>query len=169
MSKSLSGEFFKTSVFTFRSASSSKSVLTFKMMKFCNTCNNLLHPRENREKKQLEYVCKAMACNYVETNVESNVVFRNDIVKDTETNLRAILRDNNQDPTLNRDNDEACPKCGYAESVIFLAEQTAKSTRLQLIHVCCSDDCGHKWFGTEQKEPNEPDGPADEIDEALEN
>ena len=73
------------------------------MMKFCEVCNNLLHPRENRELKKLEYVCKSSVCNYIDSSaVEEGLVYRNDVVKDTATNLRAILSDNNKDPTLTR-------------------------------------------------------------------
>ena len=115
------------------------------MMKFCEVCNNLLQPRENREAMQLEYVCKSTICNYVDRgDNEGGLVFRNDIVKDTETNLRAILSDVNRDPTLQRSNDNTCTDCGGNECVIFLAEQNAKSTALQLISVCT--DCGNKWF-----------------------
>jgi len=72
-------------------------------MKFCEVCNNLLHPRENRELKKLEYVCKSSVCNYIDSSeVEEGLVYRNDVVKDTATNLRAILSDNNKDPTLTR-------------------------------------------------------------------
>jgi len=73
------------------------------MMKFCEVCNNLLHPRENRELKKLEYICKSPVCNYVDsTAVDEGLVYRNDVVKDTATNLRAILSDVNRDPTLSR-------------------------------------------------------------------
>ena len=36
-----------------------------KMMRFCRECNNLLHPKENRDTQQLEFVCKLPGCNYV--------------------------------------------------------------------------------------------------------
>jgi len=40
--------------------------------------------------------------------------------------------------------DDVCLACGNDEAVVFMAEQTAKSTSLQLIHVCVG--CGNKWF-----------------------
>ena len=114
-------------------------------MKFCEVCNNMLQPRENREQKKLEYVCKSTVCNYVDkSDTAGGLVFRNDIVKDTATNLRSILSDVNKDPTLSRVFDEECAQCGQSEAVVFMAEQTAKSTALQLIHVCVA--CGNKWF-----------------------
>jgi len=114
-------------------------------MKFCEVCNNLLQPRENKEEKKLEYACKSTVCNFIDTSeLVGGVVYRNDIIKDESTNLRSILSDVNRDPTLQRSTDNVCTECGHNEAVIFLAEQTAKSTALQLIHVCV--ECGHKWF-----------------------
>lgn len=116
-------------------------------MKFCQVCNNLLYPRENKVTKKLEFVCKSSPCTFVDENEEGfSMVFRNDLVVDTATNLRAILSDVNKDATLQRSQTVPCPKCGHKESVIFLAEQNAKSTKLQLIHVCTNFDCNHKWF-----------------------
>lgn len=116
-------------------------------MKFCQVCNNLLYPRENKSTNKLEFVCKSSPCTFVDENEEGfSMVFRNDLVVDTATNLRAILSDVNKDATLQRSQTVPCPKCDHKESVIFLAEQNAKSTKLQLIHVCTNFDCNHKWF-----------------------
>jgi DNA-directed RNA polymerase II subunit RPB9 len=116
-------------------------------MKFCQVCNNLLYPRENKRDRRLEFVCKSAPCTYVDNNEdEDTLVYRNDVSVDTATNLRAILSDVNKDPTLQRSTNMPCPECGHDESVIFLAEQNAKSTKLQLIHVCTNFDCNHKWF-----------------------
>jgi hypothetical protein len=41
----------------------------------------MLHPRENREKKKLEYACRD--CAYVERNVEGSCVFENVLIKDS--------------------------------------------------------------------------------------
>jgi len=53
------------------------------MMRFCRECNNMLYPRENRERKRLEYVCQLKDCNYVERNVENSCVFVNELIKDS--------------------------------------------------------------------------------------
>ncbi len=37
-------------------------------MRFCKECDNLLYPRENKLKKQLEYACKS--CETVEVNIK---------------------------------------------------------------------------------------------------
>lgn len=113
------------------------------MMRFCQSCNNMLYPRENREYKTLEYVCKP-PCTYVERNVRESCVFVNDIVKDSSTRLDVIPADVNKDPTLQRTKDIVCATCGHNEAVFFLAEQTAKSTALVLVYVCCG--CGYKWM-----------------------
>lgn len=114
----------------------------------------MLQPRENRAEKKLEYVCKSQICNYVDrSDNDEGLVYRNDIVKDTETNLRAILSDVNRDPTLQRSTDNKCLECGEREAVIFLAEQNAKSTALQLISVCVN--CGNKWFSRQEADDPE--------------
>lgn len=59
-------------------------------MRFCQSCNNLLYPRENREKKCLEYACRP-PCIYVERNIEQSKVFMNELVKDSSTKLEVIL------------------------------------------------------------------------------
>ena len=53
------------------------------MMRFCRECNNMLAPRENRERKRLEYVCTLKDCKYVERNIEGSCVFVNELVKDS--------------------------------------------------------------------------------------
>ena len=55
---------------------------TGKMMRFCKECNNLLYPRENRDRRKLEYACKA-PCTYVDRNVTGSCVFMNELVKDS--------------------------------------------------------------------------------------
>ena len=56
------------------------------MMRFCHSCNNLLYPRENREKKCLEYACRP-PCLFVDSNITSSCVFSNELVKDSSTKL----------------------------------------------------------------------------------
>lgn len=120
-----------------------------KMMRFCNVCNNLLYPKENKAQRKLEYVCKSNPCTYVEKEIKGSCVFRNELVKDLSTRLDTILSDVNKDPTLDRTREHTCAQCGHDESVMFLAEQTPKATALQLIYVCCNSACGYKWMGDE--------------------
>jgi DNA-directed RNA polymerase II subunit RPB9 len=45
-------------------------------MKFCAECNNMLYPKENKQSKRLEYVCRR--CNHREESTQF-CVYRNDI------------------------------------------------------------------------------------------
>jgi len=65
------------------------------MMRFCQSCNNLLYPRENRDKKCLEYACRP-PCIYVEKNITDSKVFMNELIKDSSTKLEVILSDVNK-------------------------------------------------------------------------
>jgi len=94
--------------------------------------------------KSLEYYCKQQDCSYTEKNLPSSCVFVNEIVKDSSTRLEVILSDVNKDPTLQRSRDIVCANCSMSEAVLFQAEQTVKSTSLNLVFVCCS--CGYKWM-----------------------
>lgn len=54
------------------------------MMRFCQLCNNMLHPRENVAEKKLEYYCRQADCHYVERNMQDRCVYANELVKDTQ-------------------------------------------------------------------------------------
>jgi DNA-directed RNA polymerase II subunit RPB9 len=88
------------------------------MMRFCKECNNLLYPRESRERKKLEYACRP-PCTYVDRNIEGSMVFINELIKDSSTRLEVILSDVNKDPTLQRTKDIQCVNCGHNEAVFF--------------------------------------------------
>lgn len=53
------------------------------MMRFCELCNNMLYPRENRRSKTLEFYCKQQNCGYVKTGVQESCVFSNELIKDS--------------------------------------------------------------------------------------
>jgi DNA-directed RNA polymerase II subunit RPB9 len=111
-------------------------------MRFCRECNNLLYPKENRELKTLEYVCRL--CDYKDTSFTGSCVHEHHIVKDTATRLENVLSDLNKDPTLQRSHTVDCPNCSHNEAVFFQADVTLKSTKLTLVFICCS--CGWKWM-----------------------
>lgn len=52
-------------------------------MRFCELCNNMLYPRENRRSKTLEFYCKQQNCGYVKTGVQESCVFSNELIKDS--------------------------------------------------------------------------------------
>lgn len=64
-------------------------------MRFCQSCNNMLYPRENRETKTLEYACRP-PCVYVEKETSNSCVFINHLVKDSTTRLDNIPSDVNK-------------------------------------------------------------------------
>mmetsp|Transcript_22249 Transcript_22249/g.22425 ORF Transcript_22249/g.22425 Transcript_22249/m.22425 type:complete len:115 (-) Transcript_22249:24-368(-) len=111
-------------------------------MRFCRECNNLLYPKENRELKKLEYACRL--CPYIDKQISSSCVYTNELIKDSSTRLDVIQKDLNQDPTLQRSHNICCPGCSFETAVFFQAEQTAKSTALNLVYICCR--CGYKWM-----------------------
>ncbi len=53
------------------------------MMRFCQICNNMLYPRENKKMKRLEYTCKQNECGYVEKVISDSCVYINELVKDS--------------------------------------------------------------------------------------
>jgi DNA-directed RNA polymerase subunit M/transcription elongation factor TFIIS len=51
-------------------------------MRFCRECNNLLHARENKDLRRLEFACKL--CPYIDRNVQGvSAIWVNEIVKDS--------------------------------------------------------------------------------------
>ena len=52
-------------------------------MRFCDRCNNLLYPRENRVEKKLEYFCREAGCGFVLKEVNNSCVFVNELIKDS--------------------------------------------------------------------------------------
>lgn len=65
------------------------------MMRFCGSCNNMLHPRENRQNKTLEYACKP-PCLFVDRSVHNSLVFENKLVTNSATRLEVIPSDVNK-------------------------------------------------------------------------
>lgn len=55
-------------------------------MRFCERCNNLLYPRENRQERKLEYFCREDGCGFVMRHldpVQDSCVFVNELIKDS--------------------------------------------------------------------------------------
>jgi DNA-directed RNA polymerase II subunit RPB9 len=111
-------------------------------MRFCRECNNMLYPKENRELKALEYVCRL--CDYKDDSATGSCVYEHSVVKDTSTRLENVLSDLNKDPTLQRSDKINCPSCPSNEAVFFQADVTLKSTKLTLVFICV--ECGFKWM-----------------------
>eukprot|EP01136_Pigoraptor_vietnamica_P034726 Opistho-1_new@99032 len=110
-------------------------------IKFCQECNNMLHPREDRVNKTLLYSCKN--CEYEEP-AESSCVYINRI-QHTQDELTQIITDVTSDPTLPRTKDQSCPKCGHEELVFFQSQMRRSDEGMQLYYVCCNNDCKYRW------------------------
>ncbi|KAM0747150.1 hypothetical protein T439DRAFT_95235 [Meredithblackwellia eburnea MCA 4105] len=143
-------------------------------IEFCDECNNLLYPKEDKVNKVLLYACRN--CNYVKETVNP-CVFKHDlivvaretagVVEDLETDptlvscliLHGLFHENTQVvvspilspcqliPTLPnqpRSNIE-CPRCGNKEAVFFQGQAKRVDTKMTLFYVCTSPTC-HKTF-----------------------
>mmetsp|Transcript_67705 Transcript_67705/g.82985 ORF Transcript_67705/g.82985 Transcript_67705/m.82985 type:complete len:130 (+) Transcript_67705:60-449(+) len=114
-------------------------------MNFCDECNNLMFPYENRQKKKLMFKCKHCS-NKISVNksLKEYCVYTNYVNEDEETNLEAIINpDVTLDPTLPRSNELACAKCSYKSAVFFNAKSKNPDEAMTLILVCIH--CRHFW------------------------
>jgi DNA-directed RNA polymerase II subunit RPB9 len=104
--------------------------------------NDLLYPKEDRERKVLYYYCRN--CDYQEDageEAEDNCVYRN-IVDHTAAEKTVIQADVRADPTLPRTREATCPKigCGNKEAVFF---STITAEGMTLFYQCLA--CEQKW------------------------
>ena len=107
-------------------------------LKFCPESNDLLYPKEDRERRCLTYVCRN--CGYTEDVPTSNwCVYRNEVTH-TNKERTVILQDVRADPTLPRTRDVKCPECAHNEAVYFSASTEEGMT---LFFNCVK--CGHRW------------------------
>eukprot|EP01027_Heterolobosea_sp_BB2_P025253 GEZU01038752.1.p2 GENE.GEZU01038752.1~~GEZU01038752.1.p2 ORF type:complete len:124 (+),score=17.62 GEZU01038752.1:99-470(+) len=119
-------------------------------MKFCAECNNMLYPRENKEKKVMEFRCKN--CNHTEgrpendeDNSEFNKVYTNTITKVSFDEKTQVPYDITKDPTLPRSRSVRCPHCQNNEAVYFQSTNVdaRAESAMTLYFVCCN--CGNVW------------------------
>ncbi|CAI8493749.1 hypothetical protein FOG51_01186 [Hanseniaspora uvarum] len=104
--------------------------------RFCQDCNNMLYPKEEKSLKKLLYECRS--CSYTE-EAGSQKVYRHEL----KTNIgetAGVVKDIGNDPTLPRSN-KSCPKCSCTENVFFQSQQRRKDTSMVLFYVClkCSN------------------------------
>ena len=59
--------------------------------------------------------------------------------------LEKIPDDIIADPTLTREKNITCPKCGGSEAIFIQAKAGAADDRMKLIFVCTNEACVHKW------------------------
>ena len=100
---------------TSKSASSAHDGPGFVGIKFCQECNNMLYPKEDKENKVLMYACRN--CDYKQI-ADNNCIYVNKIMHEVDE-LTNIVADVIGDPTLPRSEDHPCPKCKHREAVFF--------------------------------------------------
>lgn len=110
-------------------------------IQFCQECNNMLYPREDKINKQLLYACRN--CDYSQPATNS-CIYVNKITHEVDE-MTQILADVAQDPTLPRTEDHPCPKCDHRESVFFQSQSNKAQDEMKLYYVCTAEGCGYRW------------------------
>ncbi|EDV29111.1 DNA-directed RNA polymerase II subunit RPB9 [Trichoplax sp. H2] len=110
-------------------------------IQFCQECNNMLYPKEDKENKVLRYMCRN--CEYSRI-AENPCIYVNKITHEI-NELTQIIADVVADPTLPRTREHACPKCMEREAVFFQAQSTLAEDNMKLYYVCSVQGCGHRW------------------------
>merc|ERR1712029_701389 len=110
-------------------------------IRFCQECNNMLYPKEDKENKVLMYACRN--CDYKQI-ADNNCIYVNKIMHEVDE-LTNIVADVIGDPTLPRSEDHPCPKCKHREAVFFQAESRKAEDDMRLYYVCTNVHCCHRW------------------------
>ena len=84
-------------------------------IRFCQECNNMLYPKEDKDNRVLLYACRN--CDYRQL-ADSNCVYVNKIMHEVDE-ITNIVTDVTGDPTLPRSNERPCPECRHREAVFF--------------------------------------------------
>ncbi|PKU60317.1 DNA-directed RNA polymerases II, IV and V subunit 9A [Dendrobium catenatum] len=109
-------------------------------LKFCSVCNNILYPKEDKERKVLLYVCGN--CDHQE-EADDNCVYKCEITHSNGKRSQ-ILQDVAVDPTLPRTKSVRCSVCNHPEAVFFKATPEGEEG-MALFFACCNPSCGHRW------------------------
>jgi DNA-directed RNA polymerase subunit M/transcription elongation factor TFIIS len=118
---------------------------TFKGMRFCKECDNMLYPKEqiissDNNQKRLVYDCRI--CGYFEKakvgDESDNCVYKSDYSKMSQG--FNIDKECIKDPTLSRSKNIDCEKCHHNEAVTFT---NPTKDRMNLIFVCTK--CSFYW------------------------
>lgn len=109
-------------------------------IKFCQECNNMLYPKEDKESKVLLYACRN--CDY-QQEADNSCIYVNKITHEV-NELTQIVTDVIADPTLPRTDEHFCPKCRHKEAVFFQS-QSSKADQMRLYYVCTAVNCGNRW------------------------
>ncbi|XP_075043260.1 DNA-directed RNA polymerase II subunit RPB9 [Mixophyes fleayi] len=110
-------------------------------IRFCQECNNMLYPKEDKENRILLYACRN--CDY-QQEADNSCIYVNKITHEVDE-LTQIIADVSQDPTLPRTEDHPCSKCGHKEAVFFQSHSARAEDAMRLYYVCTAPHCGHRW------------------------
>lgn len=110
-------------------------------IKFCKQCNNMLYPKEDKERRILLYACRN--CNHQE-EATNPCIYVNKIAHEVDE-LTQIVSDVIVDPTLPRTSDHPCPRCDNRQAVFFQAHTNQSDDKMTLYYVCCDPKCTHRW------------------------
>uniref|UniRef100_A0A0E0NNH1 TFIIS-type domain-containing protein n=1 Tax=Oryza rufipogon TaxID=4529 RepID=A0A0E0NNH1_ORYRU len=121
------------------------SAAAMSTMKFCRECNNILYPKEEKDRRLLLFACRN--CEHQKQQQqevsESKCVYRNEVAHAAGERTQ-VLQDVASDPTLPRTKTVRCAACGHGEAVFFQA--TARGEEgMTLFFVCCNLTCAHRW------------------------
>lgn len=105
-------------------------------LRFCPNSNDLLYPKEDRDRKKLIYACRN--CEY-KVDAIDHCVYRHSI-HHTSAETTTIIQDVRTDPTLPRSSDVHCPSCDHGEAVFF---SLTTSEGMSLFFQCVA--CAAKW------------------------
>ncbi|XP_024433276.1 DNA-directed RNA polymerase II subunit RPB9 isoform X1 [Desmodus rotundus] len=128
-------------------------------IRFCQECNNMLYPKEDKENRILLYASHRGAlrdplpatlalpqcrnCDY-QQEADNSCIYVNKITHEVDE-LTQIIADVSQDPTLPRTEDHPCQKCGHKEAVFFQSHSARAEDAMRLYYVCTAPHCGHRW------------------------
>lgn len=105
-------------------------------LRFCPETNDLLYPKPIDGK--LTFVCSSS--QYVEEPPKNEWCVYRRVVKHTVKDKAVVLTDVRSDPTLPRETNVTCPRCGENEAVIFCSSSERGMTLfLNCVH------CAHRW------------------------
>jgi len=104
-------------------------------IRFCDECQNILHPEEEKNEHRLLFVCKS--CDYREyiqdtTSMEENKIYQRDFVQSFAESF--IDPDYCLDPSMPREK-IICPNCRYTEAA-YLIDKEPGDKFLRKIYIC---------------------------------
>lgn len=114
---------------------------SFVGIKFCQECNNMLYPKEDKENKLLLYACRN--CDF-QQEADNMCVYVNKVTHEVDE-LTQIVGDVIADPTLPRTEDHPCPQCRGKEAVFFQSQTNRAEEGMRLYYVCCNPTCQHRY------------------------